>query len=172
MSAFSLLSISSIYIASVRNVERALGSYRAIVYSVLYCVAFLFTYEILYHFTWPIYLDYFHYPYGIELVNLEYFAWYLPLVVIPLYLMRRYVRSTWFSLGFASAFGVFWTAWILIGFPQYFTVGTLYYSPFVSITDYRNTSLFLNYGSKLVLAGLFISLVFHPLVAQSEGTGT
>jgi len=164
VSAFSLLSISLIYIVSVRNVEHVSGSYRDIVYSVLYCAAFLFTYEILYHFTWPIYLDYFHYPYGLELANFEYLALYMPLVVVPLYLMRKYIRFTRLSLVFASAFGIFWALWILVGFPQFFTIGTFYYPPFVAITDYRNTSLFLNYGSKLVLAGLFISLVsFHPV---------
>jgi hypothetical protein len=165
ISAFSLLSISLIYTVSVRSNERVLGASRAIAYSALYCVAFLSSYELVYHFTWPVYLDYFRYPYGVNLSNLEYLAWHLPLVIIPAYLMRNRIRITRISYGFALAFVMIWSAWILAGFPQYFALGTFYYQPIVSMSDYWSASLVLNFGSKLVFAGLFISMV---LVLRTE----
>jgi hypothetical protein len=161
VSPFSLLSISLIYMASVRSNESALGASRTIVYSALYCVAFLFSYEIVYHFTWPVYLDYFHYSYGVDLSNLEYLVLGLPLVFVPLYLMRDRIRFTKISVGFALAFVAAWGVWILTGFPQYFTLGTFYYPPIIPISNYWNASLILNFGSKLILAGLFFSMVFQ-----------
>ena len=176
MSPFSLLSISLIYTASVRNNEGTLGASRTIIYSGLYCGAFLLSYEIVYHFTWPVYLDYFHYPYGVNLTNLEYLALRLPLVIVPLYLMRDSVRIARVSVGLALAFVVTWTVWILTGFPQYFTLGTLYYQPIISISDYWNASLVLNFGSKLVLAGFFLSTVLtlrpnRPITRRGRSVG-
>jgi hypothetical protein len=159
-SAFSLLSVSLIYMASASSNESDLGAARTIIYSALYCVAFVSSYELLYHFTWPVYLDYFGYPYGVNFSNLAYLAVFLPLVIIPLYLIRTRIRITKFTIAFVIVFVVIWAAWILTGFPQYFTIGTFYYRPFFSVSDYWNESLVLNYGSKMVLAGLFLSMVY------------
>jgi hypothetical protein len=126
----------------------------SVVLGALFSNAFLQTYEILYHFTFPIYTLTFPFLAGADVkflvVELS--------MVLPLLLVRKelsFRRTSAIPLG---AFLLVWVIWILYGFPQYFSSG-FFIPPLLHTSDPFHLSLALNYGSKVILAVFYAALL-------------
>jgi hypothetical protein len=158
MSSVSLAAVSGLYLLTELHLSRngtPIG--QAVVLAILFANAFLQAYEITYHFTFPVYLNYFRFPFlngdGIRFLFLD------GIMLLPLVLIKKYLsltRLTWLLL---VIFLLVWGAWILYGFPQYFAEG--YYFPrLLETSDPFHTSLYLNFGSKALLACFFASFLW------------
>jgi len=157
ISTVSFGSVSFLYLLMETRLENdSVPTTSSVVLAVLYANVFLQTYEVLYHFTFPVYLNYFRPPF-LSPADLRYIA-FEALLLSPIVLVRKQVRFGWLSAGLAALFVAVWAAWILYGFPQYFTNDT-YYFRVLTAESRRNTALVLNFGSKTVLALLFASLI-------------
>jgi len=163
MSSVSLAAVSGLFLLMEFRLSRKgvpLG--QAIVMAVLFANAFLQTYEIIYHFTFPVYLNYFRFPFlngeDIRFLVLD------GVMLLPLVLMKNYLSLTRLTWALLVPFLLLWSTWILYGFPQYFAEG--YYFPrLLETSDPFRTSLYLNFGSKALLASLFASFLWkdsHP----------
>jgi hypothetical protein len=157
ISTVSLGSVCFLYLLMETRLERdSVPTGSSIVLALLYADVFLQTYEVLYHFTYPVYLNYFRPPF-LNPADLRYIA-FEALLLSPILLVRRQVRLSWLSAALAALFVSIWAVWMLYGFPQYFTNDTYYYEVLTAASRH-NTALVLNFGSKTVLALLFASLV-------------
>ncbi len=131
----------------------------SIILSILFANVFAQTFELIYHFTFPVYLNYFHPPFltgdSIRYLALE------GTMLLPILLLRKHLRFGVLSAGLLSCFVASWAVWILYGFPQYFT-DVFYFPRLLSSQDPFHLSLWLNYGSKAILALFFGSVVWRP----------
>ena len=128
----------------------------AVIFSILFCNAFLQSYELIYHFSYPVYFNYFMPPFltGNDIRYLV--LGFLP--ILPVFLMRKHLSFKKTSLVTLTVFVVIWVVWIMYGFPQYFS--DEYFYPRILRTDDPYTlSMVLNFGSKVVLASFFTSLL-------------
>jgi hypothetical protein len=163
-------SVSSISLASV-SVVYALSQYRfksvgytemkSIVLGVLFANAFLQCYELAYGLTWGLSALTYDPP---SLTGTELRTFLLWLVMIsPVFLVHEHLRFKRASAALLSLTVAVWAVWILYGFPQYYLSG--YFFPQVLKTsDPYHLSLWLNFGSKALLAVFFVSLL-EPLKA-------
>jgi hypothetical protein len=157
MSSVSLAGASGLYLLTELHLSRMgtpIG--QAIVLAILFANAFLQAYEIIYHFTFPVYLNYFRFPFlngdGIRFLFLD------GIMLLPLILIKKYLSATRLTWLLLVLFLLVWGAWILYGFPQYFSQG--YYFPrLLEASDPFHTSLYLNFGSKALLACFFASFL-------------
>ena len=157
ISSFSLLALALIYLTAESSLTHAgLGRIEAMVLSVLFANGFLQSYEIIYHFSFPVYFNHFNPPFldgdGIRYL-IERF-----LSILPIALIRRQLSFGRLSLVSLLLFMVLWGIWILCGFPQYFAEDA-FYPIIIRASDKYALSLMLNFGSKLVLAVFYISLL-------------
>ncbi|MDQ1280502.1 MAG: hypothetical protein QG670_1765 [Thermoproteota archaeon] len=157
ISSFSLLSLALIYLLSESSLIRAgLELVEAMVLSILFAFTYLQSYELIYHFSFPIYLNYFRLPI-LDGEGARYLIERLP-AVLPIALMRKHMAFHRISAIFLLLFMTIWAIWLLYGFPQYFAQDT-FYPTILKTSDQYILSLTLNFGSKLVLALFFISLL-------------
>ena|SRR5579875_767123 len=127
----------------------------SIIFAILFAFAFLESYELIYHFTFPIYWNYFRYPF-ISGSDIE-FILTAGIALLPLVIVRDQLSLKVSSFIFLSIFVVMWCVWVLYGFPQYFS--SLYFYPTIFKTnDPWDTSLLYNFGSKVVLSLFFLTL--------------
>lgn len=157
VSAVATGSISALYLlSSYRFSGGIISRGETIVLALLYANSFAQSFETVYHFTFPIYLNYFMFPFltGEEVRYLVFEA----TMLLPLILVRRYLRVKRESVVLLTLFAVIWAIWILHGFPQYYVDG--YYYPRVLITGNPYAlGLILNFVSKAILAAFFASLL-------------
>jgi len=157
--------ISSVSLASV-SVIYALGQYRfesagytgmkSIVLGVLLANAFLQCYELIYGLTWAISGLYYDPP-SVTGTDVRTFLLWL-VMISPVLLVHEHLRFKRTSAALLSLTGAVWAIWILYGFPQYYLSG--YFFPQVLKTsDPYHLSLWLNFGSKALLAAFFVSLL-------------
>jgi hypothetical protein len=155
VSPLSLGSACVLYLLSQYQFSRdGWGKFDSMALGLLFADAFLQTYEIVYHFTFPIYSLSFPFIQGSDLRFLLVTA----VMVLPLVLMRKslsFRRSGAYTLG---AFALSMLVWVLFGFPQYFS-STYYFTPVLHTSDPYHLSLLLNYVSKLILACFFATLL-------------
>ncbi len=157
LSAFSLLSVSLIYLASESSLTRAgLDWVEAIVLSALFSNAFIQSYELIYHFSFLVYFNYFKWPL-LDGDGIRYLV-ERSLTILPTALLRKHLSFGKLSAASLVLFAALWGTWILYGFPQYFSENS-YYPIILEASDRYTTSILLNFGSKLVLAVFFISLL-------------
>jgi len=158
VSTFSVGSMCFLYLVMETRLERdAVGIGQSIVLAVLYANVFAQTYEILYHFTFPVYLNYFKPPF-LDGPDLRYLA-LEGVMLAPIVLVRKQLRLGRASLVLAASFAVVWAVWVMYGYPQYFTVDLFYQQILVAKGNARDLSLILNFGSKTILALFFGSMV-------------
>jgi len=159
ISSVGLASISVLYVLSEHRF-RSLGvasPTRSVVLALLFANAFLQSYEIIYG------LSFLPAMTGAELRTI--ILWFL--MVSPLVLMRDYLRFKWTTSFFLLAlFAMVWAVWLLFGFPQYYSEG-LPFAPILRTADLYITSLWLNFGSKAILAAFYASLL-EPLKSLRE----
>jgi hypothetical protein len=154
-SPFSIGSASIIYVLAQNQFQRDRGNkVDSIVLGALFANAFLQTYEIIFHFTFPLYS--LQYPF-VQGVDVKFFIVEVSML-LPLLLMRRdlsFKKTGVYTLGlfFASML-----VWVLFGFPQYYAEG-YFYTPVLHTDDPYHLALAFNYGSKLILAAFFATLL-------------
>ena len=168
VSPVSIAAVSGLYLlmdSRLRKDGVDLGE--SIVLSVLFANVFVQTYELIYHFTFPIYLNYFLPPF-LNSDDVRYLV-VEGTMLLPILLVRRHLRFGSLSSGLLLCFIASWAVWILYGFPQYFT-NAFYFPRFLSSQDSFHLSLWLGYGSKAILALLFGSTVWHPALRKSPGS--
>jgi hypothetical protein len=160
ISPFSTGAISGLYLLTDSRLRRdGASAGESIIPSILFANVFVQAFEIVYHFSFPVYLNYFRPPFfdGSEIRYLVLEG----VMLVPVLLVRRHLRFGALSAGLLACFFVAWTTWVLFGFPQYFT-GSFYYPRFFVASNPYHLSLFLDFGAKTILALFFASLVWHP----------
>jgi hypothetical protein len=157
VSSISLATVSGLYIVTEYSLSRSgRAPVESIVLAVLFVNVFLQAYELVYHFTFPVYLNYFRLP----LLNgdaIRYIVFEV-IMLLPLLLVRKNLKLRRLSVMFVFIFAIVWAEWILCGFPQYFSAG-YFYPVLLPTNDPYHLSLYLNFGSKVALAAFFGSLL-------------
>lgn len=125
VSIFTVGSVSAIILsADVSFRKQGVSKGKAIILATLYANAFVWSFELLYHFTFPVNLNYFRLPFldgeGIRYLVMN----SIPLFPLGLVIHRLKIRLI--SVALFCIFCAFWTVWVLSGFPQYFLTGTFY----------------------------------------------
>ena len=140
------------------------NGYDSIVASALFCNAFVHSFELVYHFTFPVYLNYFTFPFldGQQISYLLIEA----IALLPLFLIRKHLSLKRICIAPFAVFLVLWAVWILHGYPQYFVEG-YFYPRILRTADPYNLSLYLNFGSKAALAVLFATLLSIANIQES-----
>ncbi len=162
--------VSSVSLASV-SVIYVLGQYRfrsvgysimkSVVLGVLLANAFLQCYELAYGLTWGL-SGLLSDPPTLTGTDVRTFLLWV-VMISPILLVHEHLRFKRTSALLISLTGAVWVVWILYGFPQYYLSG--YFFPQVLKTsDPFHLSLWLNFGSKALLAVFFVSLL-EPLKA-------
>lgn len=156
VTSFSIAAFSGLYLVMNRRLSKdGVSKGLSIVLSILYVNVFVQAFELVYHFTFPVYFYYFRPPFfggnDVRYLLLE------VIMILPIFLVRKQLRFGLLSKVFAIAFVGVWTIWILFGFPQYFS-NSLYYPQILTSPDPYRLSLSLNFGSKSLLAFFFGSL--------------
>jgi hypothetical protein len=157
VSAISLGSVSVIYpLSEYRFSTVGYGELISVVLAVLFANAFLQCYEVAYGLTFGLAAVLSDPP---VLTGTDVRTFILWLVMIsPILLVREHLRLKRTGLALLAATGAAWVLWILFGFPQYYISG--YFFPQVLKTsDPFHISLWLNFGSKALLAAFFVSLL-------------
>lgn len=157
ISAFSLGLVVMMYLLSeVALLRTCLGWVETLVWPALFGYAFLQSYELIYHFMFPVYLNYFQLPF-LDGAGIRFLLERI-ITVLPIALMRKHLSCTKLTIASSMLFVLIWVLWILHGFPQYFHEG-YFYPRIVRTNDPFAASLLFNFSSKLVLAICFISLL-------------
>ena len=155
VSPYSLGSASALFLLSQYQFSKGgRGKAESIALGLLFANAFLQVYEIVYHFTFPLLSVE---PPFIQGADLRFLISEV-VMVLPLALVRRDLSFKKTSLYLLAAFVVSMAVWVLFGFPQYFST-TYYFPPVLHTDDPYHLSLALNFGSKLILAAFFASLL-------------
>ena len=158
ISTFSVGSMCLLYLLMETRLERdSVGVAQSIVLAVLYANVFAQTYEVLYHFTFPVYLNYLKPPF-LDGADLRYLA-LEGVMLAPIVLVLKQLRLGRASLVLAASFALVWAVWVMYGYPQYFTTDLFYQQALAIKGNLRDLSLVLNFGSKTILALFFGSLV-------------
>jgi hypothetical protein len=157
VSAVSVGSGAVIYAVGQYTFEGA-GSSEATsaVLGVLFANAFLQVYEVLYNLTFgleslisdPIVIS------GTEVRML--LLW--TLMILPAYLVLGSLRLKRSGIGVLALCALLWLVWILSGFPQYYPAPHTY-RQFIPTGDRYELALWLNFGTKALLAAFFVSLL-------------
>jgi hypothetical protein len=168
--------VSSISVGSVAVIY-ALGQYRfksvgysgmkSIVLGVLFANAFLQCYELLYGMTFSLSALMSDPP---TLTGTDVRTFLLWLIMIsPVLLVHEHLRFRLTSAGLLLLTGAVWLVWILYGFPQYYYSGYAF-AQVLKTSDPYHLSLWLNFGSKALLAVFFVSLL-EPSKALKAAVG-
>ena len=159
---YQLGAVSSVSVGCVA-VLYVLGHYRfrkagyselkSVVLAVLYANVFLQSYELIYNVT-----------FGVALTGTEARALLLWLIMIsPIILVQEDLRFGQATASVLLLFAAVWIVWILYGYPQYYYSGYSY-PQILRTSDPFHLSLWLNFGSKTLLAAFFVSLL-EPMKA-------
>ncbi len=130
---------------------------QSVVLAVLFANAFLQTYELIYNLF-----------FGIAFTGTEARMVLLWLIMIsPVALVLDDLRFTKTSALVLILLVATWIVWILYGYPQYYYSGYTY-ARILQTSDPFHLSLWLNFGSKALLAVLFVTLL-EPVKALKAG---
>ena len=166
ISSVSFGGACGLYILAYENFKTDTGKGQSIVLAILFANVCLQTYEVVYHFAFPVYFNYFKPPYFVT-DDVRYLA-FEGTMLLPIVLVRRRLKFGPWSKILLTFFALIWAVWILSGFPQYFVTGYFYPTVLPAPDPYR-LSLVLNFGSKAILILFFASLLVegNPGVLQS-----
>lgn len=169
-------SVSSISVGSVAVIY-ALSQYRfksvgytemkSVVLGVLFANAFLQCYEVAYGLTFSLSAVLGDPP---TLTGTDVRTFILWLIMIsPILLVHEHLPFKRTSAALLCLTGAVWAVWILYGFPQYYLSGYAF-AQILKTSDPFHLSLWLNFGSKALLAVFFVSLL-EPLRALRAALG-
>lgn len=149
LSSVGLASVCALYVLSEHRFNTSgVAPMKSVVLALLFANAFLQSYEIVYGFSFLPSIN------GAELRTI--LLWFL--MLSPLVLMYDHLRFKRTSGLVLVLFVAVWIVWFLFGFPQYYIEGY----PFPQIlrtNDPFHLSLWLNFGSKAILATFYASLL-------------
>ena len=168
VSSISVGSVSVIYVLSqYRFKSVGYSGMKSIVLGVLFANAFLQCYELIYGMTFSLSALLSDPP---TLTGTDVRTFLLWLIMIsPILLVHEHLRFKWTSAALLSLTGAVWVVWILYGFPQYYYSGYAF-AQVLKTSDPYHLSLWLNFGSKALLAVFFVSLL-EPLKALKAALG-
>lgn len=162
--------VSSISVGSVAVIY-ALSQYRfrvigfsemkSVVLGVLFANAFLQCYELLYALTFGLSAILGDPPTLTGTAARAFILWLI--MISPILLVYEHLRFRRSSAALLLLTGAVWVLWILYGFPQYYRSGYAFLQ-ILKTSDPYHLSLWLNFGSKVLLAVFFVSLL-EPLEA-------
>jgi hypothetical protein len=162
VSSISLASVSVIYVLSQHRFAKAgYSELKSIVLAVLFANAFLQVYELVYGLTFAL-SGALSGPPSVSGPELRTFLLWV-IMISPVLLVHDHLRFKRTSAALLLLLGTVWVAWILYGFPQYYYSGYAF-PRILTTSDPYYLSLWLNFGSKALLAALFVS-VLEPLKA-------
>ncbi len=162
VSSVSLASVAVIYVVSqYRFKSVGYTEIKSIVLGILFANAFLQVYELIYRLTFSLSAALGDPP-SITGTDVRIFLLWL-VMISPIILVHDHLRFKWTSAALLLFLGAVWATWILYGFPQYYYSGNAF-PQVLTTTDPFHLSLSLNFGSKAILAALFVSLL-EPLKA-------
>lgn len=168
--------VSSVSVGSVAVIY-AVGQYRfraggysevkSVVLGVLFANVFLQCYEVVYGLTFGLSAALGDPP---TLTGTDVRTFILWLIMIaPIVIVHENLRLKRTGAALFALFAAIWSVWILYGFPQYYYSGYAF-QQFLTTSDPFHLSLWLNFGSKAVLAVFFFSLL-EPLAALKAAVG-
>jgi hypothetical protein len=165
VSSISLASVSVIYVLSqYRFAKAGYTELKSIVLGVVFANAFLQVYELIYGMTFAL-SGALSGPPSVSGTELRTFILWV-IMISPILLVQEHLRFKRTSAALLLLLGTVWVAWILYGFPQYYYSGYAF-PQILTTSDPYNLSLWLNFGSKALLAALFVSLL-EPLKALNN----
>ncbi len=157
VSSVSLACVSVIYaLSQYRFKSVGYTEMKSIVLGVLFANAFLQCYELIYGLTWGL-SSLVNDPLSVTGTDVRMFLLWL-VMMSPILLVHEHLRFKWTSAALLSLTGAVWVAWILYGFPQYYLSG-YFFPQLLKTSDPYHLSLWLNFGSKALLAAFFVSLL-------------
>lgn len=168
VSSISVGSVSVIYALSQYRFRTAGHSeMKSVVLGVLFANAFLQCYELVYGLTFGLSAALGDPP---TLTGTDVRTFILWLIMIsPILLVHDDLRFKRISAALLVIFFAVWGVWILYGFPQYYYSGYAF-AQVLKTSDPFHLSLWLNFGSKALLAVFFVSLL-EPLGALKAALG-
>jgi len=137
----------------------------AIVFSVLFAAAFVWSYEIVYYLSFPQGWDLTSVIAISQLGDALRTIAVAGIQLLPIILLRKKLTFGRMSAVLLALFSTTWIFWILYGFPQYYIpnyLGSSIYPKIFVASDPFHVSLFFNFGSKAVLGVFFLSLLKFP----------
>jgi hypothetical protein len=168
VSSISVGSVAIIYALSQYRFRNAgYTEMKSIVLGVLFANAFLQCYELVYGLTFSlsaVLSD----PPTVTGTDVRTFILWL-IMISPILLVHEHLRFKRTSAVLLSLTGAVWVVWILYGFPQYYYSGYAF-AQILKTSDPFHLSLWLNFGSKALLAVFFVSLL-EPLRALKAALG-
>jgi len=165
VSSISLASVSAIYVLSqYRFTTGGYTELKSMILGVLFANAFLQVYELIYGLTFALSGALSGAP-SVSGAELRTFLLWV-IMISPILLVHEHLRFTRTSAALLALLGAVWVVWILYGFPQYYYSGYAF-SQILTTSDPFQLSLWLNFGSKALLAVLFVSLL-EPVKALSD----
>ena len=165
VSSVSLASVSVIYVLSQHRF-RSVGysEAKSVVLGVLFANAFLQVYELIYGLTFVLSGTLAGSPSISGTQARTIVLWII--MISPVLLVREHLTFNRTSGALLAVLGAVWVTWMLYGFPQYYYSGYAF-PQILMTTDSFHLSLWLNFGSKALLAALFVSLL-EPLKALND----
>ncbi|MDA4135363.1 MAG: hypothetical protein OK441_07315 [Thaumarchaeota archaeon] len=168
VSSISVGSVSVIYaLSQYRFKSVGYSGMKSIVLGVLFANAFLQCYELIYGMTFSL-SAVLNDPPTLTGTDVRTFLLWL-IMISPILLVHEHLRFKWTSAALLSLTGAVWVVWILYGFPQYYYSGYAF-AQVLKTSDPYHLSLWLNFGSKALLAVFFVSLL-EPLKPLKAALG-
>jgi len=168
VSSISVGSVAVIYsLSQYRFRVAGYSEMKSVVLGVLFANAFLQCYELVYGLTFALSAALSDPP---TLTGTDVRTFILWLIMIsPILLVHEHLRFKRTSAALLFLTGSVWVVWILYGFPQYYYSGYAF-AQVLKTSDPFHLSLWLNFGSKALLAVLFVSLL-EPMKALKAALG-
>lgn len=165
VSSISVASVSVIYVLSQYRFKIAgYTEMKSIILGVLFANAFLQCYEVIYGLTFGLSALLSDHP-TVTGTDIRTFLLWL-IMMSPILLVHEHLRFKWTSAALLFLTGGVWVVWILYGFPQYYYSGYAF-PQILKTSDPFHLSLWLNFGSKALLAAFFVSLL-EPVKALNR----
>jgi hypothetical protein len=128
----------------------------------------IWLYELIYHYSFASYFDYFHYPFfDANDTNTLLLDGATSLLVLVGYKHIKVRGNYCFGL-LILAFSALYAGWLLIGFPQY--TGAFELPQFIKVDNPFLIGYLLNRLSKLSLCLAWVALYSRPKVQESDGS--
>ena len=129
---------------------------KSMVLGVMFANAFLQCYEVAYGFTFGL-AALVNDPLTVTGTDIRQLLLWL-IMIAPVLLVYEHLRFKRTSAALLALTAAVWALWILYGFPQYYYSGYSF-AQVLETSDPYHTSLWLNFGSKALLAAFFVSLL-------------
>ena len=160
-SSIAIIMAGFVFIGALSNFEHKTNyRVRGIILSILMVFLSIFSFEVIYHFSFPVYLNYFKFPYiGLSSWNFVIITLILG-ISLSILKIKNYILLDKTAKILIVLFILIWSFWILNGFPQYFKLGTTYYPTIINIGIQNSyiEILLINFISKIIFMLIFVAI--------------